>query len=116
LILGRAISFLFIIAGIWTMFPRNLIKGLWIIFIRWFLNSTANAQLNQMHLHEFLEGHSAGRAMTKNYAVLPGNLTLQLIANEDILGSGRRIFFIEGQGEVIGLLALSNLNSIPRPE
>jgi Zn-dependent protease len=115
-ILGRVISLLFILAGIWMTFSGNLINGLWIIFIGWFLDSAANAQLSQMHLHDMLAGHIVGQAMTRNYAVLPVNITLQQIADEHILGAGRRIFVIEDQGEVAGLLTLANMNSVPRSE
>jgi Zn-dependent protease len=114
--LGRGIAFLFILLGVWQIFIGNLFNGLWIAFISWFLESAANAQLSQQHLHALLEGHQVAQAMSHNYALIPGDLSLQQLADEHILGAGRRFFVVEEVGEPVGLLTISNLNKIPRPE
>jgi Zn-dependent protease len=41
---GRGFGFLFIIAGVWHMLHGNLVGGLWIAFIGWFLESAAASQ------------------------------------------------------------------------
>ena len=114
--LGRAIAFLFIAWGVWQIFIGNLSNGLWIAFIGWFLESAASAQLAQQNLHALLEGHTVAQAMSQNYALIPGDMSLQQLADEHILGSGRRFFVVEQAGLPVGLLTLSNLNKVPRQE
>lgn len=113
---GRGIAFLFIGWGVWQIFAGNLFNGLWIVFIGWFLESAANGQLAQQHLHALLEGHTVVQAMSQNYVLIPADLTLQQLADEHILGSGRRFFIVEQLDQPIGLLTILNLNKIPRAD
>jgi Zn-dependent protease len=114
--LGRGIAFLFIGWGVWQIFTGNLFNGLWTAFIGLFLESAANAQMAQQHLHALLEGHTVAQAMSRNYALIPGELSLQQLAEEHILGTGRRFFVVERGSQPIGLLTITNLNQVPRPE
>ena len=111
---GRVIAFLFILFGVWQIAIGNLFNGIWIAFIGWFLESAANAQLGQQRMHSLLAGHTVAQAMSRNYAILPPNMTLQQIADEHILGSGQRFFVIESADQPLGLLTIANLNQIPR--
>ncbi len=113
---GRGIAFLFILVGAWQIFTGNIINGLWTAFIGWFLESAANSQLSLQHLHNLLEGHTVAQAMSRNYALIPGDLLLQQLADEHILGTGRRFFIVEEVGQPVGLLTMANLNKIPRTE
>ncbi len=113
---GRGIAFLFILFGVWQIFTGSFFNGLWIAFIGWFLESAANSQLSLQHLHTLLEGHTVAQAMSQNYALIPADLSLQQLVDEHILGSGRRFFVVEKLGQPVGLLTISNLNKIPRPE
>jgi len=113
---GRVIAFLFILFGVWQMFTGNLINGLWIAFIGWFLESAANAQLGQQHLHDLLSGHTVSQAMSRSYTVIPGDVSLQYLADEHILGAGRRFFVVEEAGYPAGLLTAADLNKIPRQD
>ena len=112
--LGRGIAFLFIVWGVWQMFGGNLFNGLWIAFIGWFLESAANAQMAQQHLHALLDGHTVAQAMSRNYAIIPAELSLQTLADEHILGTGRRFFVVERGSQPIGLLTIANLNQVAR--
>jgi Zn-dependent protease len=114
---GRVIAFLFILFGVWQMFAGNLIGGLWIAFIGWFLESAANSQVQQQTTHDLLYGHKVSQAMNRNYTVIPDNITLQELADEHILGSGRRFFIVDGTGnEVQGVLTLGSVKDVPRSE
>jgi Zn-dependent protease len=111
---GRGIAFLFIFWGVWQISVGNIFNGLWIAFIAWFLESAAGAQLSQQHLHDLLAGHPVSQAMSQNYALIPGNMTLQELADQHILGSGKRFFIVEQLGQPIGLLTMANMNNVPR--
>ncbi len=47
------------------------------------------------------------QAMTRNDAIIPGDISLQQLADEHILGAGRCLFVIEEEGNPVGLLTLS---------
>jgi len=102
--------------GVWQMFTGNLGNGLWIAFVGWFLESAAHAQLSQQYLHNLLTGHTVSQVMSRSYAIIPASLSLQQLADEQILIAGRRFFVVEEGGHPAGLLTVSEMNKFPRQE
>jgi Zn-dependent protease len=111
--LGQVIAFLFILVGVWMLFSGNPIGGIWIAFIGWFLVSAANAEVQQLNLHEILSNHTVSQAMSRNYAIISADTTLQELLDQHILGTGRRFFVVKRGAFVVGLLPPSNLRNIP---
>jgi CBS domain-containing protein len=110
---GRGIAFLFIFFGVWQMFAGNLGGGLWIAFIGWFLESAANGQMAQQNLQDLLSGHTASQAVTRNYAVIPPDMVVQQMADDHILGEGKRYFVIADNDRILGLLTPVELRRLP---
>lgn len=114
--LGRIIAFGFILFGVWQMFSGNFVGGLWIAFIGWFLESAANGQVHQQALHEMLSGQTVARAMNHDFSTVPANMSLQELANQYILGEGKRYFIVENAGRASGMITLQKIKEIPREE
>ena len=109
---GRFIAYLFIIFGVWQILAGNLLNGMWIAFIGWFLESAARGQARQVALHDFLGGHKVSQAMSRHYESVPADATLQDLLEDHFLGSGRRSFVVRRGSEVIGLLTIHHLKGI----
>jgi len=112
--LGRFIAFLFIASGVWQVFGGHLANGIWIIFIGWFLDSAASAQVQQQMVQGLLVGHKVSEAMTRDCATIPGDMSVQHVVDEFVLGAGRRSFVVARDGEVDGLLTLHSIKQIPK--
>jgi len=113
---GRFFAFLLIFAGVWQMFTGNLGGGLWIAFIGWFLDSAASVQIQQVMLRGLLTGRRVSEAMSTRCAIIPEDLTLQQLVDEQILGAGQRSFLVNREGKTIGLITLHRIKTVPRPE
>jgi Zn-dependent protease len=113
---GRVVAFGFILVGVYFMFSGNIISGLWIAFIGWFLESAANSQVQQQEVHDLLEGHQVSQAMSRDFTFIPSNTSLQQLADDYILGSGRRFFIVEENSQVMGILTLQSVQQVPRSE
>jgi Zn-dependent protease len=113
---GRVVAFLFIFVGVLQMFSGNFAGGLWIAFIGWFLESAAVAQVQQQVIHDLLEGHKVAEAMSRDYAVIPADTTLQELVDHHVLSIGRRSFVVNRGEQVAGLLTLHHIKKVPRPE
>ncbi len=113
---GRFIAYLFILVGVWQMFAGNFGNGLWIVFIGWFLETAAAAQVQQQNIHDLLAGHRVSEAMRRDYVAVPPSATLEQLVDEHILGSGRRSLIVEQNGRVVGLLTLHHIKDIPRSD
>jgi Zn-dependent protease/CBS domain-containing protein len=112
--LGRFIAYLFIGLGVWQMFAGNLMNGMWIAFIGWFLESAAKGQVQQLALHDTLAGHKVSQAMNRHYTAVPADITLQRLVDVHILGSGLRSFVVKKSNEAVGLLTLHHVKEVPR--
>jgi Zn-dependent protease len=113
---GRFFAFLFIFVGVWQMFRGNFGGGLWIAFIGWFLDNAASAQVQQVMFQGLLAGHRVSQAMSTQCAAVPAELTLQQLVDEHILGSGRRCFLVNHDGNIVGLMTLHRIKEVPRSE
>lgn len=110
---GRFIAFLFILFGVWQILMGNFGNGLWIAFIGWFLESAANSQVQQQIVHDVLAGHRVRQAMSRNYAFIPAEMTLQQLVDHHILGNGQRSFIVEQGHDTVGVLASQQIRAVP---
>lgn len=114
--IGRFFALLFILAGTWQIFSGNLGGGLWVALIGWFLDNAALVQIQQVTFRDLLMGHPVSQAMSTHYAIVPENLTLQQVVDEQILGSGQRCFLVSREDKIIGLITLHQIKGVPRRE
>jgi Zn-dependent protease len=112
---GRFFAFLLIFAGVWQMFSGNVGNGLWIAFIGWFLDNAASVQIQQV-MFQGLTGHHVSQAMSTHYAIIPEDLALQQLVDEQILGRGQRNFLVSRGDQTVGLMTLHRIKEVPRPE
>jgi Zn-dependent protease/CBS domain-containing protein len=113
---GRGFAFVFILVGVWQIFGGNVVGGLWIVFIGWFLESAAVAQTQQVVLQDLLTGHTVAEAMSRELPAVPADVTLQQLVDQHILTSGRRSFLVQRDQALLGLLTLDDVVRIPRAQ
>jgi len=113
---GRGIGYLFIVLGIALIFTGNLINGLWLAFIGWFLENAAAASYRQVALQDILKGHKVRELMTWDCPTVPPELTVQQLVNDQILTSGRRCFPVVEHNRVLGLITIHDIKSLPREQ
>jgi Zn-dependent protease/CBS domain-containing protein len=113
---GRFFAFMLIFLGVLQMFSGNLGGGLWIAFIGWFLDNAASVQIQQVTLRGVLTGHRVSEAMNTHCAIIPEDLTLQQLIDEQILGRGQRSFLVNRGNQTVGLITLHRIKEVPRAE
>lgn len=112
---GRFFGFLFIVWGVWQVLRGNVVNGLWIAFIGWFLESAAGAQIQQQMVQGLLGSHKVSEAMGNACTHIAGDTTLQKLIDQEVLTHGRHCFLVDRGDRVVGLLTLHNVKEIPRP-
>jgi len=110
---GRFIAFLFIFWGAMQILHGRFGDGLWILFIGWFLDSAAAAQIQQSDIRALLEGHTVREAMSRHFGVIEPDISLQTLVDYHIIGEGRRSLIVRKDGRVLGMLTLHHLREIP---
>jgi Zn-dependent protease len=113
---GQLVAFGFIGWGVLTIFAGNLFNGLWLAFIGWFLQNAAAASYARANVQQVLSGVTVGQVMSRQCAIVPSNLTLQQLVNEEILAGGQRCFLVAGDGSLRGMLTLRDVTAQPRDQ
>lgn len=114
--LGSIFAYLLILFGSFQLFSGNPLNGLWTAFIGWFLLNASGGAARQEQLKGLLSGHSVVEAMSKNFVIIYPDTTLQYLVDEHILGTGRRSFMVEKDGQLVGMLTLHALQAVPKNE
>ncbi|MGA9061841.1 MAG: site-2 protease family protein [Terracidiphilus sp.] len=109
---GRFFGFLLIFFGIWHIFSGDLFGGLWIAFIGWFLESAAGSELHQETLKNLLGAHKVADAMQRNIAQVPGDVSLQGLAERTGLPSNGRSVIVTSPQGAVGVVTLSGIRSV----
>ena len=107
---GRFIGFLFILTGVWKILGGNLINGMWIAFIGWFLESAALAQIQLQTVHALLAGHTVAESMiplSRMKWVRPD--TDLEAALKEMERDGMQQVPVMADGQVVGMLTRSDL-------
>jgi Zn-dependent protease len=113
---GQMVAFGFVALGVISLFGGQIMNGLWLAFIGWFLQGAAASAVTQVNLQEQLRGLTVGQAMSQDYSQVPGLMTLNQIVQERVLTSGQHNFFVVDytSGEPCGMLTLQEITAIPK--
>ena len=114
--LGRGVSFLFIVLGVWQMVVGSYGSGLWIAFIGWFLETAARAEMQRQETQGLLSGHHVSVAMSTSCPTISTGAALQQLVDQYIRGRGQRSFVIKRDDNAVGLLTLHQIKEVPRSE
>jgi Zn-dependent protease len=111
---GRFFGYLFIFLGVGMALRGNVINGIWIAFIGWFLESAAVAQVQQQLMQGLLVGHKVSEIMGGSCTEVPASATLQTVIDQEVLAHGRQCFLVTSQNRAVGLLTLHDMKEVPR--
>lgn len=115
-IVGQIIAYLFILWGIWQFFNGNVLGGIWIGFIGWFLLSSAQSANSQVMLQSMFRGVTVGDVMNRTPTTVPANISLQRLVDEYFLPGGLRSALVLQGDQLAGLITLSDIRHVPREQ
>jgi CBS domain-containing protein len=111
---GRALGFFIVFLGFWQFLQGNLLGGLWLVLIGWFLNNAAEAGYLEQLLQMSLEGVRARQAMTPHpETVSPGLMLRELVDRYFLLQRYQSFPVVEGD-RPLGLVTLNQVKDVPR--
>ncbi len=111
-IVGRLMALGLILFGIWTVANRQLVNGIWLLLIGWFLQNSASGAYNQARLYHFLRSKSVSQIMGPRPSLVSPEMTLDRLIDEQVVRGGGLVFQIEGGGPN-SILTLSEIKAIP---
>ncbi len=112
---GRLVAYGLFALGIWNMlFVGNLIGGVWIMLIAWFLLTTARGQGWAYDLREGLSGVLAQDLAESGIPEVAPTSSIDDWIQQQVLPAGRRAFIVGNARQPLGLISLSDVRSVPR--
>lgn len=113
---GQALGYALIALGVWQAFGGNVMGGLWLGFIGWFLRNAALSGFRQHQLHEALDGATARQILTPVPETVPPGISLEDLTDRHFM---RRRFLafpvVEGESP-LGLISVQQVKDVPRTE
>lgn len=112
---GRLVAYMLFALGLWNMLAmNNLIGGLWIMIIAWFLLNMAEGSGRSFNLRERLAGIVAADLADRDVPMVSPTLPIRDWVDEYVLPEGMRSFFVGHRDNILGLVTLSDARKIPR--
>jgi Zn-dependent protease len=112
---GQFIAYAMIVFGSWRALTGNLIGGLWIAFIGWFLLTAAQESVVQAAVRTALAGLRASDVMSHEIPMVARDVSLEEYGQQ-VLRTGRRCHLVVSDEQLVGLMNVHALNSVPRQE
>lgn len=112
---GQGVAYLFIFGGLFLAFNGAFLSGIWIAFIGWFLSNAAEAARQQTRVQHSFADVRVLDLMNREPVTIPPDLTLRDMVDEYVLARNiRAIPVVDGGGEMLGLVTISDLRKVPR--
>lgn len=113
---GKVIGYILIVLGIFEAFAVNLIAGIWLAVIGWFLRNAAVTSYRQHLLQGILEQVPAEQAMTPNPATVGPDLTLRELMDQHFLRERYDAYPVVEGDHPVGLVTLDQVRAVPPDE
>ncbi|CAN5538036.1 site-2 protease family protein [soil metagenome] len=113
---GKLIAYAFFAWGFVQVLGGNLLGGIWIAAIGWFLQNAASSSLQQVILDQRLKDVLVGHVMRRDpTAVAPGISVAELI-EDHLLPGNRRAMPVVDNTRLVGVVTLGDVTSVPAAE
>src|SRR5690606_35068803 len=113
---GKWLGYVLVGLGILQAFTGNMLGGLWLVFIGWFLRNAAIASYEQHVVRMVLEGVRAAQTMTRNPETVPPDLTVRDLVDDYFMRRRYQAFPVVEDGHPVGIVTLNQVKDLPREE
>lgn len=110
---GQIVGGLFILWGVIQIFGGNLINGLWIAAIGWFLQNAASSSLGQVVLMERLKDVTVADVLRRDTATITRQATVADLIEDYLLPRNRRAMPVADNGRLVGIVTLGDISRVP---
>ncbi|MFW6125740.1 MAG: site-2 protease family protein [Chloroflexota bacterium] len=114
--IGRLFGWALIAFGVFELFTGNLLGGLWIAFIGWFLSSGADASRRELTVREHLGGAKVSEVMDSSIEVVSPATSVEELVDGIFHRYRRRALPVSRDGRVVGIVTVSDIKELPREQ
>ena len=109
---GRAFGWVLMGLGVFQALGNNLMQGVWLLLIGWFLNNAARQSYTQLLVRQAFEDLIVGNLMRTHFEVMEPDVTVEEFVNDFLLRSAQSAWPVVEQGRAIGLINFEDARTI----
>lgn len=111
---GQTIGYVMIAFGVYGILVLHTFDYVWFAFLGWFLSTLAGQAYQQQLIRSQLAGTRVEQVMASPVVVAPGDIDLERMVEEYFLGGRHSRYPIQVDGELVGMVSLSQAKAVPR--
>jgi Zn-dependent protease/predicted transcriptional regulator len=111
---GKIFAMLLIVVGLLNTFAGNIVGGLWLVFIGWFMRNAAESSYVQLVLRQSLDGVRARDAMSPDPVTVPADISLQEFVDAHLFQGRHNAYPVVDRERAVGIVTLDRVKRIPR--
>jgi len=111
---GQFFGWAFIGFGLYLLLSGNFVNGLWIAFIGWFLNSSADASRKEITLRERLSHIKVRELMNPNIETITTETTVEEMVTNIFRKQHGRAVPVCQDGQLMGIATITDVKKIPQ--
>lgn len=98
----------------WFWRMDDILGGLWIAFIGWFLSSAADAGRRQTTLREYLTGAAVGKIMDPNPESIGPGTSVEVMVQDFFLQRRLRAVPVSQDDRLVGIVSITDVKELPQ--
>jgi CBS domain-containing protein len=113
---GQAFAWLLMTIGIFDVLGGALGSGLGLLLIGWFLNHAARSSYQTLLVQQLLSDVAVRDLMRREPARVPPDMLLAEFVRNHLLASDQRVFPVERDGQLRGLVCFDDVRALPESD
>jgi len=110
---GQGFGYALMAFGFLMILTGNLIGGLWLIFIGWFLTGAARQSYEQLLIRHALSGVRIEQVMTTDVPEVPADLSIRQFVDEQLLRHEYSCYPVMMGDKVVGVVGAEEVRMVP---
>ncbi len=113
---GQVFGWLMIAGGVFMALTGNLMGGIWLVFIGWFLNGSAEAARRELEMRSLWLNVRVASVMNERPDIIEPNAPIAKLVNEIYVRKGIRYAPVADDGRLVGIVTLNDIRKISPAE
>jgi Zn-dependent protease/CBS domain-containing protein len=114
--IGQLVGYGFILWGLYQLFNEDLLGGLWIAAIGWFLQGAAANSVQELVFEQRLSGIRVRDVLRPDATSVPPGLTVHELIEDFMLRDNRRAIPVAEGGRLVGIVTIGDLRDVAQEQ
>ena len=110
--IGQVFGWMMIAVGVFWALTDNIMGGVWLVFIGWFLNSAAEASKREVELRAIWLNVRVASVMNDRPETIEGNSNVETLVNDIYVRKGIGSAPVVEDGRLLGIVTLADIKKL----